>query len=176
MGGGGGGVSRPGGGAGGDLMQSLGDRGLIEPIKQVIAAARPFLGVCMGLQALFDGSEEGGWQPCLGIVPGVVRRLPAGSKIPHMGWNQVRQAAAHPLWAGVPDETNYYFVHSYYVDPTDRSVVAGETEYDGFVFCSAIARGNLFATQFHPEKSSALGLRIYENFGRLALGCREGVG
>jgi glutamine amidotransferase len=158
----------PGVGAAGDTMRSLERLGLIEPVKKLIAGGRPFLGVCVGLQVLFEASEEGGTQPCLGVLPGRVRRLPAGLKVPHMGWNQVRQRMGHPIFEGIPDNANFYFVHSYYAEPADPSIVAGETEY-GLTFCSAIARNNLFAVQFHPEKSSALGLRIYDNFGRLAL-------
>ncbi len=121
----------------------------------------------MGYQALFEGSEEGGWQPCLGVVRGRVRRLPGGLKVPHMGWNQVFQRQAHPLFEGVPDGANFYFVHSYYGDVEDETLVAGETEY-ALRFPCVIARGNLIATQFHPEKSGAWGLRLYRNFLRIA--------
>ena len=126
------------------------------------------MGVCIGLQVLFDGTEEGGWHECLGIIPGRVRKLPAGLKIPHMGWNQVKQSVSHPIFDGIPDGANFYFVHSYYAEPDDKSLVAGETEY-GISLCSVIARGNLVATQFHPEKSGELGLKIYDNFIKMAL-------
>jgi glutamine amidotransferase len=159
-------VILPGVGAAADTMASLQTLGLIEPIRIFISEDRPFLGVCIGLQILFTGTEEGGWHECLGILPGSVRRLPAGLKIPHMGWNQVKQKASHPVFNGIPDEANFYFVHSYYVEPDDRSLVAGETEY-GIPICSVLIRGNLVATQFHPEKSGEVGLRLYDNFIRL---------
>ena len=161
-------VILPGVGAAGDTMKSLEELGMVEPIRQFIAAGRPFLGICIGLQVLFTGTEEGGWHDCLGVLPGRVRRLPGGLKIPHMGWNQVKQKAAHPVFDGIPDEANFYFVHSYYAEPEDSSLVAGETEY-GISFCSVVARGNLVATQFHPEKSGEYGLKMYDNFIRFAL-------
>jgi glutamine amidotransferase len=165
-------VILPGVGAAADTMSSLKKLGLVSPIRQFIAGGRPFLGVCIGLQVLFTGTEEGGWHECLGIIPGVVRRLPDGLKVPHMGWNQVRQRISHPIFNGIPDETNFYFVHSYYVEPEDRSLVAGDTEY-GISICSVIARDNLIATQFHPEKSGELGLNMYDNFIRVALGAKK---
>lgn len=157
----------PGVGAAGDTMESLKKLGLADALSQYIAEKRPLFGICIGLQLLFTGTEEGGWHECLNIIPGRVRKLPAGLKIPHMGWNQVKQKAKHPLFAGIPDNANFYFVHSYCAQPDDTSVVAGETEY-GVSFCSAIARGNLVATQFHPEKSGEYGLRMYHNFLRMA--------
>ena len=157
----------PGVGAAADTMAALKKLKLIEPIKQVIAEDRPFFGVCLGLQILFDGTEEGGWHECLGIFRGRVRKLPADLKIPHMGWNQVKQKIAHPVFKDVPDGANFYFVHSYYAEPEDRSLVAGETQY-GTPFCSVLARGNLVATQFHPEKSGDYGLKMYENFLAMA--------
>jgi glutamine amidotransferase len=153
----------PGVGAAADTMSSLERLGLTEPVVRYIESGRPFFGVCLGLQVLLDGSEEGGWQPCLGVIPGRVRLLPPGRKVPHMGWNQVAQAVSHPLFAGIPDETNFYFVHSYYGDPVEATTVAGRTEY-GVVFPSVLIRDNVVATQFHPEKSSDLGLRLYANF------------
>ncbi len=161
-------VILPGVGAAADTMASLDRLGLVNPIRQLISGGRPFFGVCIGLQILFSGTEEGGWHECLGIIPGRVKKLPPGLKIPHMGWNQVRQRLAHPVFAGIPDEANFYFVHSYYVDPEDKSLVAGETEYS-IPICSVIARNNLVATQFHPEKSGELGLKMYDNFLKLAL-------
>jgi glutamine amidotransferase len=161
-------VILPGVGAAADTMASLERLGLISPIGQYIAEDRPFLGVCIGLQLLFTGTEEGGWHKCLGIIPGRVRRLPAGLKIPHMGWNQLRQRVSHPVFDGIPDGANFYFVHSYYVEPDDESLVIGETEY-GIPICSVIARGRLVATQFHPEKSGEVGLKFYDNFIRRAL-------
>jgi glutamine amidotransferase len=164
-------VILPGVGAAADTMANLQTLGLDSPIRRFIAEGRPFLGVCIGLQILFGGTEEGGWHQCLGIIPGVVRRLPLGVKIPHMGWNQVKQRISHPIFSGISDEANFYFVHSYYAEPEDRSLVAGETEY-GIPFCSVITRGNLVATQFHPEKSGEVGLKIYDNFIKIALGAR----
>ncbi|MFH1002755.1 MAG: imidazole glycerol phosphate synthase subunit HisH [Chloroflexota bacterium] len=161
-------VILPGVGAAADAMNSLRALGLIEPLTRYITEGRPFLGVCLGLQVLLESTEEGGGHPCLGIVPGRVKRLPAGLKIPHMGWNQVTQKAAHPVLAGIPDGANFYFVHSYYAVPDDGAAVIGETDY-GLPFCSVLARGNLVATQFHPEKSGEFGLRLYRNFLRLAL-------
>jgi len=160
-------VILPGVGAAAETMQILKALNLVEPIRQFIAQGRPFLGVCLGLQILFTGTEEGGWHECLNILSGRVKKLPPSLKIPHMGWNQVKQKVSHPVFAGIPNEANFYFVHSYYVEPDDKSLVAGETEYD-IPFCSAIARDNLVATQFHPEKSGELGLKIYDNFINLA--------
>lgn len=160
-------VILPGVGAAADTLRSLRTLRLLEPIREVIAEGRPFFGVCLGLQVLFSATEEGGWHDCLDIVPGVVRKLPAGLKVPHMGWNQVRQRIKHPLFEGIRDGANFYFVHSYYGKPEDSSVVAGETDY-GITFGSIIIRGNLIATQFHPEKSGVVGLRMYRNFLKLS--------
>jgi imidazole glycerol-phosphate synthase subunit HisH len=157
----------PGVGAGGDTMASLKKLGLTDSIQQVVAENRPLLGICIGLQVLFSGTEEGGWHECLNIIPGRVKKLPPGLKIPHMGWNQVKQKSSHPVFKGIPDESDFYFVHSYHGEPEDKSVVIAETDY-GISFCSAVARGNLVATQFHPERSGELGLQIYENFFRFA--------
>ncbi len=165
-------VILPGVGAATDTMASLKMLGLVKPIVNFIAEDRPFLGVCIGLQILFTGTEEGGWQECLDIIPGTVRRLPPGLKIPHMGWNQVRQKTSHPIFNNIPDEANFYFVHSYYVEPADRSLIVGETEY-GIPICSVIARGNLVATQFHPEKSGEIGLRFYDNFIKTVPGAKS---
>jgi len=156
-------VILPGVGAAADTMRNLRACSLVEPVRDYIASGRPFFGVCMGLQALLTVSEEGGEHPCLDVIPGRVRRLPPGLKVPHMGWNQVRQRRQHPLFDGVPDGSYFYFVHSYYPDPADDSVVVGETEY-GVTFASVVAKGALVATQFHPEKSGEMGLRLYRNF------------
>jgi glutamine amidotransferase len=141
----------------------------------VLAAVqhKPFLGICLGLQALFEFSEEGGGVQGLNVLPGRVPRFPPAQmrdpqsgqalKVPHMGWNQVRQVRSHPLWAGIPDNSRFYFVHSYFADAAERSDIAGETDY-GIRFTSAAARANIFAVQFHPEKSAAVGLRLLENF------------
>jgi len=158
----------PGVGAAGDTMESLRNLGLVDPIKQFIADNRPFFGVCIGLQVLFTSTEEGGGHDCLGVISGQVKKLPGGLKVPHMGWNQVKQCGSHPVFEGIPDEANFYFVHSYYGEPEDKSLVAGETEY-GVTMGSVLARGNLLATQFHPEKSGELGLKMYDNFLRHAL-------
>ncbi len=159
----------PGVGAAGSTVDSLKELGMAEPIRQYIAEGRPFLGICIGLQVLFTHTEEGNGHACLGIIPGRVRKLPPGLKIPHMGWNQVKQKLAHPLFDGIPDEANFYFVHSYYVAPDDTSIVAGETVY-GIPLCSVIAKDRLVATQFHPEKSGEYGLKMYENFLRIIAG------
>ncbi|HWQ29219.1 MAG TPA: imidazole glycerol phosphate synthase subunit HisH [Dehalococcoidia bacterium] len=157
-------VILPGVGAAADTMRNLSERGLVEPVREYIASGRPFFGVCMGLQALLTVSEEGGEHPCLDVIPGRVVRFPrSGLKVPHMGWNQVRQLREHPVFRDIPDGTYFYFVHSYYAAPEDPSVVIGETDY-GVTFASVVARGRLVATQFHPEKSGAPGLRLYRNF------------
>ncbi len=167
-------VILPGVGAAADTMTSLRRLGLIEPIRHLIEGGRHFLGVCIGLQVLFTRTEEGGGHDCLGVIPGVVKKLPPGLKIPHMGWNQVKQKMSHPIFQDIPDESNFYFVHSYYVVPEDLSIIAAETEY-GVSFCSVIAWGNLIATQFHPEKSGKDGLKIYDNFIKRALSSGAGV-
>jgi glutamine amidotransferase len=158
-------VVMPGVGAAADTMRHLQEGGFVEPLCAYIKDGRPFLGVCMGFQALLDVSEEGGEHPCLGIVPGRVRRFAGGTglKVPHMGWNNVSQTREHPVFAGIPDESYFYFVHGYYPDPEDESLVVGQTEY-GVTFASAIARDNLVASQFHPEKSGSAGLQLYHNF------------
>lgn len=160
----------PGQGAMHDCMRSLRESGLQQA---VIAAAqhKPMLGVCVGEQMLFDVSEEGN-TPGLGLIPGRVVRFRLDGQVqgdgsryktPQMGWNRVRQAVSHPLWEGIPDESYFYFVHSYYVEPANVEDAVGLTEY-GASFTSAVARGNIFATQFHPEKSADAGLRLYRNF------------
>ena len=161
-------VILPGVGAAGDIMRSLKATGMIGPICQIIAEGRPFFSVCIGLQILFTSTEEDGGHECLGILPGRVKRLPSELKIPHMGWNQVKQRTFHSIFEGIPDEANFYFVHSYYVEPDDESLVAAGTEY-GIPFCSVVANGNLIGTQFHPEKSGEFGLKMYDNFIKLAL-------
>ncbi len=161
----------PGVGAAADTMRNLRQRGLVDPVRRFIDSGRPFLGVCMGLQALLDISEEGGEHECLGVISGRVKRLPQGLKVPHMGWNRVRQVQPHPIFEGVEDGAYFYFVHSYYPAPADPSLVIGETEY-GITFPSVVARDNLVATQFHPEKSGQAGLRLYANFLRTAVGVR----
>jgi len=164
-------VILPGVGAAADSMGKMKKLKLIDPIRRFIADDRPFLGVCIGMQLLFTGTEEGGWHECLNVIPGVVRRLPSGLKIPHMGWNQLKQRASHPIFSGIPDEADFYFTHSFYAEPDDDSVVAGTTSY-GLPMCSMIIKDSLIATQFHPEKSGEYGLRMYANFLKTALGVR----
>ena len=159
-------VVLPGVGSGPAAMAALRERGLVEPLRDYVASGRPFLGVCLGLQLLLERTDEGD-APCLGIIPGKVLRLPPGLKVPHMGWNSVRFNDEHPVFRGIPQDSYFYFVHSYYAAPADGAGVAGVTEY-GVPFCSVYAKDNVVATQFHPEKSAGLGLRIYENFVALA--------
>ena len=161
-------VILPGVGAAADTMRNLAESGMSEVIRQLISEERPLFAICMGMQVMLQGSEEGGWHECLGVIPGIVRRLGSGVKIPHMGWNQVKQRVVHPIFDAIPDEANFYFVHSYYADPDDTSVVAGTTDY-GVSMCSIMIKGSLVATQFHPEKSGKYGLRMYSNFLQMAL-------
>jgi glutamine amidotransferase len=160
-------VVLPGVGATADTMRSLTALGIAQVLPEVAALGRPFLGICVGMQVLLDASEEFGVHPCLGVIGGTVRRLPADAgKIPQIGWNQVRYSpayAGHPLLAGIPDGSDFYFVHSYYCDVADAAIVAGRTDY-GIDFPSVIARGNLTAVQFHPEKSGRWGLQLLRNF------------
>jgi len=160
-------VILPGVGAAADSMGKMERLGLVNPIRRFIAEGWPFLGVCIGLQLLFTGTEEGGWHECLDVIPGVVRRLPNGLKIPHMGWNQLKQRASHPIFSGIPDEAHFYFAHSFYAEPEDESIVAGTTSY-GLPMCSMIIKDSLIATQFHPEKSGEYGLKMYANFLKMA--------
>ena len=153
----------PGQGACDSAMMALQAHGLTDFVKQAIKIGHPFFGVCLGLELLFDSTEEGNVD-CLGIIPGRVRRFPTGLKVPHMGWNTVEvQQMDHPVFAKVPQGSHFYFVHSFYSEPESSEALAATTEY-GLVFCSAVAQGNLVATQFHPEKSGPTGLRLYENF------------
>jgi glutamine amidotransferase len=161
-------VILPGVGAAGDTMDSLTASGMADVILQLIHEERPLFAVCVGLQILFSGTEEGGWHECLNVIPGTVKRFPSGLKIPHMGWNQVKQKVSHHIFDGIPDKANFYFVHSYYADADDKSVVAGTTDY-GVSFPSIIIKGNLVATQFHPEKSGDYGLRMYSNFLKMTV-------
>lgn len=157
----------PGVGNFGDGMEHLQNRNFVEPLKQAIAADIPFLGVCVGLQMLFDNSEEAPDATGLGIIKGSIIRFPSGiEKVPHMGWNNVSFKAGHPLLKGVDSDTYFYFVHSYHAAPVNPEEVIGECEYI-VKFPAIVGRGKLFATQFHPEKSQAPGLRIYKNFADL---------
>ena len=162
------GVVFPGQGACDASMLSIRERGLFEIIRHSIDSGKPFLGVCLGLQLLLESSEEGE-EPCLAILKGSTKRLPpekterVGLKIPHMGWNSVSLSIQHPVFEGIPNDSYFYFVHSYYADPEDKDIVAGVTNY-GIDFCSAVAWDNVAAVQFHPEKSGTVGLRLYRNF------------
>ena len=159
-------VVLPGVGATLDTMQSLQRMGMDQAIREVIRAGTPFLGICVGMQVLCERSEEFGPHDCLGVVEGSVRRFPDGPKIPQIGWNQVcltGYAAEHPIFAGIPDESDFYFVHSFYCDLIDGRMVAGTTEY-GITFPSALIYDNLAAVQFHPEKSGRWGLQLLSNF------------
>jgi glutamine amidotransferase len=161
------GVILPGVGAAKDTMTGLGSRNLLQPVRDAIASGRPFLGVCMGLQALFDGSEEDGGTECMGLYPGTIRKFPDRLHVPHMGWNQVDAKDDLPIMEGIEPGTNFYFVHSYYAGPPDAPFCGATTSY-GVDFLSVLHDGNVFGTQFHPEKSGRPGLRIYANFARLA--------
>jgi len=163
-------VVLPGQGAMPDCMRELRDSGLQESVLEA-AASKPLFGVCVGMQMLLSHSEEGPTEG-LGLIPGEVLKFdlqgrfqPDGSryKVPQMGWNQVHQTHPHPVWAGIPDQSYFYFVHSFYARPADPRHSVGETEY-GVRFTAAVARDNIFATQFHPEKSADYGLQLYRNF------------
>ena len=163
----------PGVGAIGDCISELQRLELADVLRKC-AAAKPFLGVCLGMQALMDYSDENDGTTCLGIIPGRVIHFDfselessggARLKVPHMGWNQVHQVMAHPLWRGIADDSRFYFVHSYYIEPASPEYVAGCTTY-GNVFTSVVARDNVFAAQFHPEKSHKAGLQLLANFVR----------
>ena len=158
----------PGVGAFRDAIAALRERKLVEPIHAAIGQGKPFLGICLGLQMLFDKGYEDGEHEGLGILPGEVVRVkvPAEFKVPHMGWNQVRFQKRPPIFEGIEDGEHFYFVHSYYVVPRDKTVIATETEY-AQPFCSSVWRDRLFAVQFHPEKSQAAGLRVLKNFAEL---------
>jgi imidazole glycerol-phosphate synthase subunit HisH len=148
-------------------MRTLTARGLAPLLRDAVAGGTPFLGICLGTQIVLEHSEEDGGTDGLGLLPGVVRRFQPASpldKIPHMGWNAVAQRRAHPLFAGLEDDSAFYFVHSYYPDPADPTLVLGTTDYAGVTFASVLGRGNLAATQFHPEKSGRVGLRMLRNF------------
>ena len=172
-------VVLPGVGSGPAAMSALRQRGLVEPLRDFADSGRPFLGICLGLQLLLDWTEEDGGAPCLGIVPGRVKRLPESNggptlKIPHMGWNSVALNDAHPAMSGIDSGSYFYFVHSFYAEPSGSDGVLGMTEY-ALPFCSVYAKDNVIATQFHPEKSGPTGLRIYRNFIEMAAnGSRPG--
>ncbi|MBP7637944.1 MAG: imidazole glycerol phosphate synthase subunit HisH [Kiritimatiellae bacterium] len=159
----------PGVGAAGAAMAHLDALGLAPALRDVTARGIPFLGICLGTQILFDTSEEDGGTVTLGLLPGrAVRFRPSDrrDKVPQIGWNQVKAARPHPLLSGIADESEFYFVHSYYPAPDAPSLTLGTTCYAGVTFSSMVARGNVAATQFHPEKSGRIGLRLLENFLR----------
>ncbi len=159
----------PGVGAAGAAMRHVTGQGLAPALRQVVARGTPFMGMCLGAQIILDHSEEDGGVDCLGLLPGQVKRFHPRrpeTKIPHMGWNSVRMLRAHPVLDGIDDNSEFYFVHSYYPAPVDPATVVGQTDYDGMIFAAMLARDNLVVTQFHPEKSGRIGLRLLENFSR----------
>jgi len=164
------GVVLPGVGAFANAMANLKQVNLIGVLQQVVAMRKPLLGICLGLQLLLSSSEEDGWHPGLDFIPGTVKRLPKRVKVPHMGWNQINIQRENPLLQGIPKQTFYYFVHSYYVQPDDPNCIDAFTTYD-VTFPSVISNDRVFGMQFHPEKSHDLGLRILKNFGELVKKC-----
>ena len=153
----------PGVGAFGACMKALAERGFDELVREQVAKGTPLLGVCVGMQMLFEESEEFGATAGLRLLSGRVRRFSGDLVVPQVGWNQIRQRLAHTLFAGIADQSFFYFVHSYYCEPDDPAIVIGETEY-GSTYASVVARGNVCGVQFHPEKSQAAGLRLLSNF------------
>jgi imidazole glycerol-phosphate synthase subunit HisH len=156
----------PGVGAFGACMRALSERGFDELVRERVEAGTPLLGVCVGMQILFEESDEFGATPGLGLLRGRVRRFSDELVVPHVGWNRIQQRQSHVLFDGVENGSFFYFVHSYYCEPEDKSVVAGETEY-GSNYASVVAKDNICGVQFHPEKSQDAGLRLLQNFARL---------
>ena len=157
----------PGVGAAGSAMHNLQELKLIPVLREVISSGTPFLGICVGTQILFDFSEEDGGTPCLGLIPGRValfHPIDVRDKVPHMGWTQVRSCRPHPLMAGIPDNSDFYFVHSFYPQPARPEDVIGATDYAGINFAAMVGCGNMAAVQFHAEKSGKVGLKLLENF------------
>ena len=157
----------PGVGAIGSAMQNLQALKLVPTIRSVVQKGTPFLGICLGTQIIFERSEEDGGVSGIGLLPGSVRRFQPSSradKVPQIGWNQVHPLRSHPVFQGIDDQSEFYFVHSYYPCPADPATILGETDYAGVRFASAVARGNIVATQFHPEKSGRTGLHLLKNF------------
>lgn len=161
------GIVLPGVGAFGQAMANLMRAGWIHPLRQACGDNHPFIGICLGMQLLFETSEEMGQHEGLGILPGVVRRLNVDLKVPQMGWNQIHVKKASALMQGVTDGSYAFFVHSYYCDPQDQSVTLATTDY-GIEFASVIGQGNIFGAQFHPEKSQTIGLTMLANFARIS--------
>jgi len=158
------GVVLPGVGAFADCMKHLQEYGLINVVKEVIDAGKPLLGICVGMQILFETGEENGQHQGLGVFGGVIKKISGNLKIPQIGWNNLHFAKDNPLFAGIPDHSYVYFVHSYFAVPTDQDIVAATTTY-GQELTVAVQKDNVFAVQFHPEKSSAIGLQMLKNFG-----------
>ena len=159
----------PGVGAAGASMANLSELKLVEAIHAVVARGTPFLGICVGTQVALERSDEDGGVDCLGLLAGRVRLFQPSSpwdKVPQMGWNSVQQRRPHPLFDGIGDDSEFYFVHSYYPEPSDESCICGTTDYADVTFASVLGKDNLFATQFHPEKSGRIGLRLLANFCR----------
>jgi len=153
----------PGVGAFANCMRSLGEHGLTELVCELVQQGTPLLGVCVGMQMLFEASEEFGETAGLGFIKGRVRRFNDELVVPHVGWNQISQRRSHPLFEGISDDSFCYFVHSFYCEPDDENAIVGETEY-GTRYTSVVAQGNLCGVQFHPEKSQAVGLKMLQNF------------
>lgn len=159
----------PGDGAAESAMEHLRELDLVDCLHRVVARGTPFLGICLGTQVIMEHSDEDGGVDCLGLVPGNVTRFQTADplvKIPQMGWNQMRIVRRHPLLAGIEDNSEFYFIHSYYPQPADPAYVIGETVYAETPFAAALGKDNLFATQFHPERSGRIGMTIIENFTR----------
>ena len=160
------GIVLPGVGAFGQAMDNLRVAGWVEPLRDACARGVPFIGICLGMQLLFDTSEEMGQHAGLGVLPGEVKRFNGNLKVPQMGWNRIRIRQAHSLLSDVPDGSYAFFVHSYYCAPLDSSVILATTDY-GIEFASMVARGNIMGAQFHPEKSQTVGLRMLANFASM---------
>jgi len=157
----------PGVGAAGAAMQNLTDMKLADTIRRIVKNGTPFLGICLGTQIIFEHSEEDGGVDCIGLIPGNVKRftpIDSYDKVPHMGWNSVQQQKNHPIFDGIADNSEFYFVHSFYPNPSDTDWIIGTTDYAGITFASAVSHKNLVATQFHPEKSGKIGLKLLQNF------------
>ena len=159
----------PGVGAAGSAMEHLKELALVETLREALGQGIPFLGICLGMQVIFDHSQEDGGVDCLGVIPGEVKRFCPSDplcKVPQMGWNTVEIKRGHPVLDGIEDESEFYFVHSYYPVAAEPEHVVGETSYADVAFSSIIGRGNLVATQFHPERSGRIGLKLLENFSK----------